>query len=68
MLKYMYLVDYTRILWYYFTFKKGTDFPPTGNCSLFGVLAESCLQEKQGDAAGEEEEDIRDEEHPLGKR
>lgn len=45
------------------TFKKRTDFPPACNASLFGVLAERRLQEKQGDAAGEEEEDVGDEEH-----
>lgn len=47
----------------HFTLKEWTNFPPTGDASLLGVLAERCLQQKQGNAAGEEEKYVRDEEH-----
>ena len=50
-----------------FTFKQGTDFLPAGNTPLFGVLAKWGLQQKQGDATGNKEEYIRDEEHTYGK-
>lgn len=50
-----------------FTFKEGADFPPAGDTSLFGVLAERCLQQKERDAAGKKKEYIRDKEHPCGK-
>lgn len=50
-----------------FTFKKGANFLPAGNPSLLRVLAKRRLQQKQGYAAGEEEEYIRDEEHPWTK-
>lgn len=46
-----------------FTYKEGADFLPAGYTSLFGVLPQRCLKQKQGDAAGEEEEYVRDEEY-----
>lgn len=44
------------------TFKQGTDFSPAGNASLAGVLAQGRLQEEDGNAAGEQEDQVGDEE------
>lgn len=44
------------------TFKQGTDFPPAGDASLAGVLAQRCLQEENGNATGEQEDQVGDEE------
>lgn len=44
------------------TFKQGTDFPPAGDASLAGVLAQRRLQEEDGNATGEQEDQVGDEE------
>lgn len=44
------------------TFKQGTDFSPAGNASLAGVLAQGRLQEEDRNAAGEQEDQVGDEE------
>jgi len=44
------------------TFKDGADLPPGSDPSLAGVLPQRRLQEEQGDPAGEEEDEVRDEE------
>ena len=44
------------------TFKQGTDLPPAGDASLAGELAQGRLQEEDGDATGEQEDQVGDEE------
>lgn len=50
------------------TFKKRTYFLPACYASLFGVLPQRGLQEEEGDATGEQEQHIRNEEHTLEKQ
>lgn len=44
------------------TFKQGTDFPPAGDASLAGVLTQGYLQEEDRNSAGEQEDQVGDEE------
>lgn len=44
------------------TFKQRTDFPPAGDSSLTGELAQRRLQEEDRNATGEQEDQVRDEE------
>lgn len=44
----------------FLTFEQGTDFSPAGDSSLAGVLTQGDLQEEDGNAAGEEEDQVRD--------
>lgn len=44
------------------TFKQGTDLSPAGNASLAGVLAQRRLKEEDGNATGEQEDQVGDEE------
>ena len=46
------------------TFKQRADLPPAGDASLAGELAQRRLQEEHGDPAGEEEDQVGDEERP----
>lgn len=50
------------------TLKKGADLPPGCHAALAGVLAQRHLQEEHRDAAGEEEDEVGDEEGPCGRR
>lgn len=45
-----------------FTLEHGADLPPGGHPALAGVLAQSRLQEEDGNTTEEEENKIRDEE------
>lgn len=45
-----------------FTLEHGADLPPGGHPPLAGVLAQSRLQEEDGNTTEEEENKIRDEE------
>lgn len=42
------------------TFKQWTEFPPAGDSTLFGILAHRRLQKEDGDAAGKQEDEVRD--------
>lgn len=44
------------------TFKQGTDFSPAGDASLAGVLTQGYLQEEDRNSAGEQEDQVGDEE------
>lgn len=44
------------------TFKQRADLSPAGNTPLAGVLAQGDLQEEDRNAAGEQEDHVRDEE------
>lgn len=44
------------------TFKQRADLSPAGNAPLAGVLAQGDLQEEDRNAAGEQEDHVRDEE------
>lgn len=44
------------------TLEKGADLPPGCDTPLAGVLAQCHLQEEHRDAAGEEEDEVGDEE------
>lgn len=46
----------------FLTLKQGADFPPACDSSLTGKLTECGLQEKHGDAAAYEEDDVRNKE------
>lgn len=46
----------------FLTLKERADFPPTGDASLGGELTQGRLQEKHGDAATHEEDDVRNKE------
>lgn len=48
------------------TLKEGADLPPGCDAPLAGVLAQRCLQEEDGDATGEEEDEVGDEEGTCG--
>lgn len=50
------------------TFKKRADFSPTCDSTLTGVLAQRYLQEEEGDATGEQKQNIRYEENPFKKK
>ena len=47
------------------TLKQRTDFPPASDASFTGELAKGCLQEKHGNPAAHEEDDIGHEERSL---
>lgn len=47
------------------TLKQRADFPPAGDAPFAGELAQGRLQEKDGDPAAHEEDDIGDEERSL---
>ncbi len=47
------------------TFKKRADFSPTCYSTLSGILAQSCLQEEEWDATGEQKQNIRYEENTF---
>lgn len=47
------------------TLKQRADFPPAGDAAFAGELAQSRLQEKDGDPAAHEEDDVGDEERSL---
>lgn len=49
-------------LWRALAFKQGADLPPAGDAALTGVLTERRLQEKDGNATSEEEDQVRNEE------
>lgn len=51
-----------------FTFKKRTYFLPACYAPLFGVLSQWGLQEEQGNATGEQEQHVRNEEHTLREK
>ncbi len=44
-----------------FTFKQRADLPPACDSSLAGVLTQRNLQEKHGNTAGEEEDQVGNE-------
>lgn len=50
------------------TLKDGTDLPPGCDATLAGVLAQRCLQEEDGNATGEEEDEVGDEEGTCGQK
>lgn len=47
------------------TLKQRADFPPAGDAPFAGELAQGRLQEKDGDPAAHEEDDVGDEERSL---
>lgn len=47
------------------TLKQWADFPPAGDAPFAGELAQGRLQEKDGDPAAHEEDDVGDEERSL---
>lgn len=47
------------------TLKQRADFPPAGDASFAGELSQGRLQEKDGDPAAHEEDDVGDEERSL---
>lgn len=50
------------------TLEKGADLPPGCHTALAGVLAQCHLQEEHWDTAGEEEDEVGDEEGSCGRR
>lgn len=49
----------------FLTLKQRADFPPAGDASLTGELTQGSLQEKHGDTAAHEEDDVWDEERAF---